>query len=176
MTTNSRLPLGNTAPGKNRRCPTLNENKATTRNSKEVTPSRELSTLDTTGVRARYRALWSAPGTDPTGTVLAMLREVPPLCAEVDRLTRLLVQARRAYADLAAAAQAALSGHAEGESDPWWYLRDELGTGPTLPPDPSNPTDPPDPSDPPDPTGPVAQPGPVDLPGAAGSEGARWCR
>jgi hypothetical protein len=91
MTTNSRLPLGNTAPGENRRCPTLNENKATTRNSKKVTPPRGPSTLDTTGVRARYRALWSDPGTDPTGPVLAMLREVPELCAELDRLARLLI-------------------------------------------------------------------------------------
>jgi hypothetical protein len=92
--------------------------------------------VDTSGVRARYRALSAGTVTDPADAVLAVLGEVPGLCAEVDRLAGLLAQARAAYADLAAAARAALSGLAEGESDPWWYLRDELRSGPVLPPEP----------------------------------------
>ena len=52
---------------------------------------------------------------------------LPALLADRDRLTRSLVEVRRAYADLLAAARAALAAHGEGESDPWWYLRDELG-------------------------------------------------
>jgi hypothetical protein len=130
MTGNRRLPLGDTAPGENRRCCALTNN--------EATPFKSVSSVDTAGLRARYRALWR-PDTDRTGpasAVLTLAREVPGLCDEVDRLAGLLAQARTAYADLAAAARAALSGLAEGESDPWWYLRDELGSGPVVPPDP----------------------------------------
>jgi len=90
------------------------------------------STVDTAGIRAAYRALpLGSPDTDhhsgPASAVLAVAREVPGLCDEVDRLARLLGQARYAYANLAAAARAALSAHNDGETDPWWYLRDELG-------------------------------------------------
>ncbi len=138
MTGNRRLPLGDTAPGENRRWCFLTDNEQSTNNNKEVTPIHHVSTVDTAGMRARYRALWrpNADRTGPARAVLALAREVPGLCDEVDRLAALLAQARAAYADLAAAARAALSGLAEGESDPWWYLRDELGSGPVVPPEP----------------------------------------
>jgi hypothetical protein len=68
-----------------------------------------------------------------------VVREVPGLCDEVDRLARLLGQARNAYANLAAAARAALSARAEGEADPWWYLQDELGPHPDPAADPGMP-------------------------------------
>ncbi len=138
MTGNRRLPLGDTAPGENRRWCFLTDNEQATNNNKEVTPIRSASTVDTAGIRARYRALLrpDADRTGPASAVLALAQEIPGLCDEVDRLAALLAQARAAYADLAAAARAALSGLAEGESDPWWYLRDELGSGPVVPPGP----------------------------------------
>jgi hypothetical protein len=89
-----------------------------------------LSTVDTAAVRARYRSMWRPDTPDPAGVIVAVLGEVPALCAEVERLCRLLGQARYAYANLAAAAYATLSALSDGEADPWWYLRDELGTGP----------------------------------------------
>ena len=51
---------------------------------------------------------------------LTVLADVPPLCDRLDRL-------RRRHQDLEAAARATLAAHAEGETDPLYYLRDELG-------------------------------------------------
>jgi hypothetical protein len=112
-----------------------------TNNRKEITPATSTvdglakSIVDTARIRAAYRALpLGAPDADfyssPAGAVLAVVRQVPGLCDEVDRLARLLGQARHAYANLTAAARAALSARAEGEADPWWYLRDELAPNP----------------------------------------------
>jgi hypothetical protein len=52
--------------------------------------------------------------------------EVNTLRNKIHRLEILLKVARRAYADLVAAARAALTAQADGEPDPWAYLRDEL--------------------------------------------------
>lgn len=90
-----------------------------------------LSTVDTAVVRLRYRAMWRAASPDPFGAVLEVAREVPALCTEIDRLCRLLGQARCAHANLTAAGRAALAAHTEGEPDPWWYLRDELAQQPS---------------------------------------------
>jgi hypothetical protein len=60
--------------------------------------------------------------------------EVIALRNKLYRLEILLRIARRAYADMVAAARAALTAHADGEPDPWSYLRDELP-----PPPPSHP-------------------------------------
>jgi hypothetical protein len=86
-------------------------------------------------VREQYRALLRGEpaAADPAAALVAVAAEVLGLCDRVDRLARLLAQARCAYANLAAAARAALSAQAEGESDPWWYLRDELGPDPVPP-------------------------------------------
>lgn len=54
---------------------------------------------------------------------LTALADVPPLCDRIDRLDRL----RRHHQDLEAAARATLAANAEGEADPLYYLRDELG-------------------------------------------------
>ena len=54
---------------------------------------------------------------------LTVLADVPPLCDRIDRLDRL----RRRHQDLEAAARATLAANAEGEADPLYYLRDELG-------------------------------------------------
>ena len=48
------------------------------------------------------------------------------LAAEVTRLSAELTAARLDRANLLAAIRAALAAHADGESDPLYYLRDEL--------------------------------------------------
>jgi hypothetical protein len=52
---------------------------------------------------------------------------VPPLCDQVDGLDNHLSECRRQHQNLEAAALATLAAHAEGEQDPLFYLRDELG-------------------------------------------------
>jgi hypothetical protein len=76
-----------------------------------------------------------------TGRELArILDTVPVLCAEVDRLRARLGQALADLHNLIAAARATLSADADGESDPLYYLRDELEAQGQLPPqDPERP-------------------------------------
>lgn len=54
------------------------------------------------------------------------LDDVPALGAIVARLTAELAGARLDRANLQAAMRAALAAHADGETDPFSYLRDEL--------------------------------------------------
>jgi len=63
------------------------------------------------------------------------LADIPPLCDEVERLGAVLACSRRRHQDLAAAARATLAADAEGEPDPLYYLRDELGSRGALPSD-----------------------------------------
>jgi predicted DNA-binding ribbon-helix-helix protein len=56
----------------------------------------------------------------------AALADTPALSAEVSRLAAELATARRDTANLLAAIRATLAAHADGETDPLWYLRDEL--------------------------------------------------
>lgn len=56
-----------------------------------------------------------------------VLNDALTLAAEITRLTDELKQARLERANLHAAMRAALAAHTEGEPDPMWYLRDELG-------------------------------------------------
>lgn len=58
--------------------------------------------------------------------VTAALDDTPALVAEVTRLRDELAGLRRHRANLIAAARATLAAHHEGESDPLFYLRDEL--------------------------------------------------
>jgi hypothetical protein len=64
------------------------------------------------------------PSNDETEVITT--RTIRDLRAKIHRLEILLRVARRLYADLVAAARAALAAHADGEPDPWSYLRDEL--------------------------------------------------
>jgi hypothetical protein len=57
-----------------------------------------------------------------------LLGSIPDLCDEVDRLHAALTVARRDHQDLVAAARASLAAAADGEPDPFYYVRDELGT------------------------------------------------
>ena len=63
---------------------------------------------------------------DYRAALLAVVLHVPALLGDAERLRLLAVGARREYANLRAAARAALSADAEGEPDPLGYLRDEL--------------------------------------------------
>jgi hypothetical protein len=75
----------------------------------------DLTALAETGRPVVYRA-----------ALLAVVLHVPALLGDVERLRLLAVGARREYANLRAAARAALSADAEGEPDPLGYLREEL--------------------------------------------------
>ncbi len=55
------------------------------------------------------------------------LDTIPLLSAEVTRLRRRLATTLNDLSNLLAAARATLSAHADGEEDPLYYLRDELG-------------------------------------------------
>ncbi|MFC7278579.1 hypothetical protein ACFQS1_31760 [Paractinoplanes rhizophilus] len=52
--------------------------------------------------------------------------DIPVLIAEVDRLARLLSRTRWDFADLLAAARAALAADHDGEPDPLAYVRDAV--------------------------------------------------
>jgi hypothetical protein len=62
------------------------------------------------------------------------LNDTIALSAEITRLSAEVKNARLDRANLLAAMRAALAAHADGESDPMWYLRDELDA-------PENPAD-----------------------------------
>jgi hypothetical protein len=61
-----------------------------------------------------------------TPAASALVREIPALCDDIDRLRALLMLARHDHQDLVAAARATLNAAAEGEPNPLYYLRDEL--------------------------------------------------
>jgi hypothetical protein len=54
------------------------------------------------------------------------LDDTPALAAEITRLSAELESTRLDRANLRAAMRATLAAHADGESDPMWYLRDAL--------------------------------------------------
>jgi hypothetical protein len=54
------------------------------------------------------------------------LAAIPALCDEIDHLNAVMAIIRRRYHDLVAAARATLAAAADSESDPLYYLRDEL--------------------------------------------------
>lgn len=87
--------------------------------------------VDLTAVQARYRAALTAP-TDAVfrTAVVAAVNDLPVLVGEVRRLRVALWTVRLQYADLVAAGRAALLAAADGEPDPWGYLRDELPPAP----------------------------------------------
>jgi hypothetical protein len=57
------------------------------------------------------------------------ISDVPRLLAELASLQRELARARRRAANLEAAIHAALSARDDGETDPFYYLRDEITHG-----------------------------------------------
>lgn len=63
------------------------------------------------------------------------LNDVPMLVGEISRLAEELQDTRLERANLLAAARATLAAHYDGDPDPLYYLRDELNTRRSLPPD-----------------------------------------
>ena len=61
------------------------------------------------------------------------LSDTVALAAQVTRLSADLDRARLDRANLRAAMRATLAAHADGEPDPMWYLRDELGAPESVP-------------------------------------------
>jgi hypothetical protein len=59
----------------------------------------------------------------PIADALAL---IPTLCGEIRHLRRRLAATLNDWHDLIAAARATLGAHADGEPDPFYYLRDEL--------------------------------------------------
>jgi hypothetical protein len=70
------------------------------------------------------------PGGVAELVTVAAVAELEELASTVNALETMLARTRRAYADLLAACRAALTAHADGEADPWWYLRDQLPPAP----------------------------------------------
>ena len=64
----------------------------------------------------------------------AALNDTPALCAEITRLLTELAEVHRDHADLLAAARASIAAGHDAESDPLFYLRDELNARGQLPP------------------------------------------
>jgi hypothetical protein len=62
------------------------------------------------------------------------LADTPILCAEVSRLLTELAGIQRDHADLLAAARATVTACGDAETDPLFYLRDELSAHGQLPP------------------------------------------
>jgi hypothetical protein len=60
--------------------------------------------------------------------LVAAFSDAPDLAAEIVRLRIELADSRLNRANLAAAAQATINAHNDGEPDPLFYLRDELRT------------------------------------------------
>lgn len=95
-------------------------------------------TVDTRDLRVRYAGLQAPPTRCPmqrpgrrgpsNRAVAELLASIPALCDEVDRLNAALIVAQRDHQDLVAAARATLAAAADGESDPLYYVRDELAT------------------------------------------------
>lgn len=65
--------------------------------------------------------------------VARALDTIPLLCAEINRLRRRLASTLKDLHNLLAAARAVLNATADGESDPLFYLRDELQAQGQLP-------------------------------------------
>lgn len=73
--------------------------------------------------------------TDSGRTIIRALDLIPALAAHVARLRRRLGRAIADLGNLTAAARATLGANRDGETDPLYYLRDELRAQGSLPPD-----------------------------------------
>lgn len=84
-------------------------------------------TVDLSAIAGRHRAIVDARTVDGLhNALLDSATDVPLLLAELARLWTQLLTVRLQYANLHAAARAALSAERDGESDPLAYLTDEL--------------------------------------------------
>ena len=95
------------------------------------------STYDQATMAARHSRLaqnWlRTPGPDARPQAPSAL--IPVLASQVSRLRERLANALTDLGNLTAAARATLGAHRDGETDPLYYLRDELQAQGQLPPD-----------------------------------------
>ena len=68
-------------------------------------------------------------------TIATALDTIPRLCAEIHRLRSRLASTLSDLHNLIAAARATLNAHVDGETDAFYYLRDELQAQGQLPPE-----------------------------------------
>jgi hypothetical protein len=80
-------------------------------------------TIDPEAVLTHLRAARRQPTPVAIRTAVA---DIPVLLTEIERLSRLLSRTRWDFADLLAAARAALNADHDGEADPFSYLRDAV--------------------------------------------------
>jgi hypothetical protein len=80
-------------------------------------------TLDQEAVRSHFR---NALRYRTPAAMWAAIADVPVLLAELDRALMLATEARTEFANLLAAARAAVAAGGSGETDPLYLLRDEL--------------------------------------------------
>lgn len=84
-------------------------------------------TIDLPAIAARDRAVSDAEtGMELAAALLDSAADVPLLLAELGRLCSQLLALRLDYANLRAAARAAVSAAYDGEPDPFAYMTDEL--------------------------------------------------
>lgn len=89
----------------------------------EVSTRNEYARRIITGFRSAMPTL-----TDVWSYLEDVLSDALTLAKEITRLADDLEQARLERANALAAMRATLAAQAEGDPDPWWYLRDELDT------------------------------------------------
>jgi hypothetical protein len=83
--------------------------------------------VDVPAIAARHRAILHTRTVEEFhNALLDSASDVPLLMAELSRLWSQLLRLRLRYANLEAAARAALSAQRDGEPDPLAYLADEL--------------------------------------------------
>lgn len=115
------------------------------------TPQAGSPLVDVDSVRARYD---EAKRSRTTAAMRTALSDIPPLLIEIRHAGWLLTLTRTRYANLLAAARAAVAADWEGEPDPLLYVRDELRSRDQMPPRDLLPRDLPDPTHPTDSGGP----------------------
>lgn len=81
------------------------------------------TTIDLEAIANHLRAAHERPAPVNLWTAVA---DIPVMLAELQRSASLLSRARLDFANLLAAARAALGAERDGEPDPFGYLRDEV--------------------------------------------------
>ncbi|MGH3907807.1 MAG: hypothetical protein ACRDTE_27050 [Pseudonocardiaceae bacterium] len=103
-------------------------------NQTETTPHIPHLHIDSEAIATRLATLADVEPCPHCGncglSVTEALSDVADLMVEVARLYAALIETRRESANRLAAVRAALGAAADGEADPWGFLRDELAESP----------------------------------------------
>lgn len=100
-------------------------------NQPETTPHIPHLHIDTEAIAARLATLADVQPCPRCGlSVTEAMSDVVDLMVEVARLYAALIETRRESANRLAAVYSALGAAADGEADPWGFLRDELAESP----------------------------------------------